>query len=219
MVHIFIDCEMNEIDRAYKEQRSICKREIIEIGAVKLDEAGQEIDSFTQYVKPQFGRITEYYTNLTGITNEKVKNAPHFLEVMKKFYDWVGEEEYTIYSWSDSDSIQISKEAVLKKETDERLQKMLDHWVDYQVEFGRLLGIEKKVGLMDAVHAIGEQFEGHQHDALWDARNTADIYRTSLDRKKFNTVMQPLVDLFRPQKQLGTSLGELFGSEFSNLFS
>lgn len=219
MMHIFIDCEMNEIDKSYREQRMICKREIIEIGAVKLDDTGQEIDSFTQYVKPQFGRITEYYTNLTGITNEKVKNEPHFLEAMHRFYDWVGDEEYTIYSWSDSDSIQITKEATLKEETDGRLKKMLECWVDYQVEFGRLLGIGKKVSLMDAVHAIGEQFEGHQHDALWDARNTADIYRTSLDRKKFNAVMQPLVDLFRPEKHLGTSLGELFGSEFSNLFS
>lgn len=72
---------------------------------------------------------------------------------------------------------------------------------------------------MDAVHAIGEQFEGNQHDALWDARNTADIYRISLDRKKFDTLMKPLVDLFQPQKQVGATLGELFGSEFSNLFS
>ena len=116
MVHIFLDYEMNEINKEYREQRLICKREIIEIGAVKLDETGKEIDSFTQYVKPQFGQITDYYANLTGITNEKVAEEPCFLEAMKRFYDWIGDEEYTIYSWSDSDSIQISKEAVLKEE-------------------------------------------------------------------------------------------------------
>lgn len=219
MVHIFVDYEMNEINKEYKEQRLICKREIIEIGAVKLDEDGQEIDSFTQYVKPQFGQITDYYANLTGITNEKVAGEPNFLEAMKRFYDWIGNGEYTIYSWSDSDSIQISREAALKEENDPRLTRMLECWVDYQVEFGRLLGIEKKVGLKDAVHAIGEQFEGRQHDALWDARNTADIYRLSLDRERFNAVMKPIVDLFHPQKEMGTTLGELFGSEFLNLFS
>lgn len=219
MVHIFVDFEMNEIGKAYKEQRSICKREIIEIGAVKLDDSGREIDSFTQYVKPQYGKITDYYARLTGITNEKVADAPHFLEAMERFYDWIGKADYTIYSWSDSDSRQISKEAVLKHGEGEKLCRMLGRWVDYQVEFGKLLGIEKKVGLMDAVHAIGEQFEGHQHDALWDARNTADIYRISLDREKFDQLMKPLVELFRPQKQMGTTLGELFGSEFSNLFS
>lgn len=219
MVHIFVDCEMNEINKAYREQRIICKREIIEIGAVKLDDSGQEIDSFTQYVKPEFGKITDYYAKLTGITNEKVADAPHFLEAMERFYDWIGEENYRIYSWSDSDSIQISKEAALKHGEGEKLCRILENWIDYQVEFGRLLGIEKKVGLMDAVHAIGEQFEGHQHDALWDARNTAEIYRISLDRKKFDLLMEPLIELFRPQKQVGTTLGELFGDEFSNLFS
>lgn len=219
MVHIFVDYEMNEINKEYRDQRAVCKREIIEIGAVKLDEHGEEISSFTQYVKPQYGQITDYYANLTGITNEKVAESPHFLEAMKLFYDWVGKEEYTIYSWSDSDSIQISREAALKEEHDPRLARMLENWVDYQVEFGRLLGIEKKVGLKDAVHAIGEQFEGRQHDALWDARNTADIYRLSLNREQFNKVMKPIVDLFRPQKQMGATLGELFGSEFSNLFS
>ena len=219
MVHIFVDYEMNEINKEYREQRLICKREIIEIGAVKLDETGKEIDSFTQYVKPQFGQITDYYANLTGITNEKVAEEPCFLEAMKKFYDWIGDEEYTIYSWSDSDSIQISKEAVLKEENDPRLDRMLECWVDYQVEFGRLLGIEKKVGLKDAVHAIGEQFEGRQHDALWDARNTADIYRLSLDRERFNAVMKPIVDLFRPQKEMGTTLGQLGGSEVLNLLA
>ena len=219
MVHIFVDYEMNEIDKSYKEQRCICKREIIEIGAVKLDDSGQEIGEFTQYVKPEFGKITDYYANLTGITNEKVADAPHFLEAMGRFYDWIGKEDYTIYSWSNSDSIQISKEAALKQEKDERLTQMLEHWVDYQVVFGRLLGIEKKVGLMDAVHAIGEQFEGNQHDALWDARNTAEIYRISLDQERFNALMKPLTELFQPQKQMGTTLGELFGNEFSNLFS
>ena len=219
MIHIFVDYEMNAIGKNFKEARQTCTREIIEIGAVKLNADGEEIDEFTQYVKPEYGVITEYYAELTGITNEKVKDAPHFLEAMRRFYDWVGDSEYLIYSWSKSDPIQIRKEADLKKESDVRLERMLENWVDYQEEFGKILGISKKVSLMDAVHAIGADFEGRQHDALWDARNTADIYRLSLDREKFNKVMKPIVDLFKPKKQMGTSLGELFESQFSNLFS
>lgn len=219
MMHIFVDYEMNEINKSYREQRAICKREIIEIGAVKLDDTGKEVDSFTQYVKPQFGKITEYYQKLTGISNEMVADKPNFHEAMVRFYEWAGTEEYTIYSWSDSDIFQISKEAALKNEKDERLTYMLEHWIDYQEKFGKILGVERKVSLMDAVHAIGKQFDGKQHDALWDARNTSEIYRLSLDERKFKVVMQPIVDLFNPQKKIGATLGELFGSEFSNLFS
>lgn len=219
MFHIFVDFEMNVIDKAYREQRMICKREIIEIGAVKLDEEGNEISSFTQYVKPEYGQITEYYANLTGITNEQVADQPHFHDAMGNFLEWAGDEAYRIYSWSNSDVIQMSREAELKGENDPRLELMIDRWVDYQEEFGKLLGVEKRIGLKDAVHAIGIDFEGRQHDALWDARNTAYIYRLSLDRRQFDQVMKPIADLFRPQKELGTSLGELFGSEFLNLFS
>ena len=53
MFHIFVDFEMNVIDKAYREQRMICKREIIEIGAVKLDENCEVIDTFSYIIRSQ----------------------------------------------------------------------------------------------------------------------------------------------------------------------
>lgn len=49
MKHIVIDLEMNKIARS-SEARKICKSEIIEIGAVMLDENLQEIGNFRTYV-------------------------------------------------------------------------------------------------------------------------------------------------------------------------
>ena len=37
MIYVFVDFEMNMIDSEYKKEKKICKSEIIEIGAVKLD--------------------------------------------------------------------------------------------------------------------------------------------------------------------------------------
>ena len=53
MKHIVIDLEMNKIARS-SEARKICKSEIIEIGAVMLDENLQEIGNFRTYVKPEY---------------------------------------------------------------------------------------------------------------------------------------------------------------------
>lgn len=39
MKHIVVDLEMNHLARNYKEERLICSMEVIEIGAVVLDEA------------------------------------------------------------------------------------------------------------------------------------------------------------------------------------
>ena len=54
MKHIVVDLEMNHLARDYKEERIICSMEVIEIGAVVLDEAYAEIGSFKTFVKPQY---------------------------------------------------------------------------------------------------------------------------------------------------------------------
>lgn len=38
MEHIILDLEMNEVAERYEAERKICRFEIIEIGAVKLDD-------------------------------------------------------------------------------------------------------------------------------------------------------------------------------------
>ena len=48
MIYVFVDFEMNMIDSEYKKEKKICKSEIIEIGAVKLDEDYNEIDSLCE---------------------------------------------------------------------------------------------------------------------------------------------------------------------------
>ena len=46
MKYVFVDFEMNLIDSEHGQEKKICKSEIIEIGAVKLDDNYDEIDSF-----------------------------------------------------------------------------------------------------------------------------------------------------------------------------
>ena len=65
MKYVVIDLEMNEINKK-SEVRDICKNEIIEIGAVMLDDNLTEISSFRTYVKPEhnvriMNKITQVY--------------------------------------------------------------------------------------------------------------------------------------------------------------
>ena len=62
--------------------------EILELSAVKYRN-NKMIDKFTTLVRPE-EEIDEYITDLTGITNEMVTNAPSIEEALPKYLDFIG---------------------------------------------------------------------------------------------------------------------------------
>ena len=204
---------MNNIP--YKsEARVICTMETIEIGAVMLDDNLQEISSFRTYVKPQYNdRIIPKISRLTGITDEMVMNAPKFNEAFKMFTNWcMGTgDDITIYAWSDSDYIQISKEIELKSyEMSESEKHMVfNQWNDFQNEFDCHLGFERQVSLKMALDMAGIDFSGREHDALDDARNTAELLQIFSDEKLFNKTLKKIEECMKPSS-LENTLGSMF---------
>lgn len=71
------------------------KDRITEIGAIKVKD-GQIIDEFSMLVNPgkdEFGKqmfISSRITELTGITNEMVKDKKEETEAIKEFINWLG---------------------------------------------------------------------------------------------------------------------------------
>ena len=99
MNHIMIDLEMNKID---KQQRGDIKlsSELIEIGAVKMDDQFEVIDQYQTYVAPDYGAMDHRIIALTGITDDKLVGAPRFAKAMDDFAEWIGSEPTWFYSWS-----------------------------------------------------------------------------------------------------------------------
>lgn len=70
MKYVVIDLEMNPIATVHTAEREYCKLEVIEIGAVLLDEKYQEIGSFVTLVKPRFNsRIEKRYRHCRKLTH------------------------------------------------------------------------------------------------------------------------------------------------------
>lgn len=63
--------------------------EIIEIGAVKITN-GQVVETFDELINPGF-EVSDFTTNLTGITNEMLENKPNIDDVLPKFLNFIGE--------------------------------------------------------------------------------------------------------------------------------
>ena len=196
MKHIVVDLEMNGVHRK-SEARKICRQETIEIGAVMLDDNLQEISSFRTYVRPEYNDgIEKKITRLTGITDEMVGNAPRFREALRMFTNWcLGTgDEVKLYAWSNTDYNQIRKEIALKdyavSDAEEAL--LTQEWSDFQKEFDVHLGFEKQVSLKTALDMAGIDFSGREHDALDDARNTAELLQIFRDEALFATTLQKI---------------------------
>ena len=214
MVHIVIDLEMNPVSKSFKDIRRRTTDEVIEIGAVKLDENYQMVDEFQCYVKPEYGEITKHITKLTGITQETVADKPLFAEAFQNFMDWIGTWDMTLYSWSNSDIKQLKVECAFKIPGYD-IAKLEHRWRDLQKAFDDRIGLHSSLALKHAIGAMNRDFEGTQHTALADAANTAAILALLQDDEEFFRVMQPVIDLLQP-KTLSQSIGDKY-PELMNL--
>jgi len=77
-----LDTETTGLDSRYDD--------VIEIGILRVRE-NEIVDKFHTYVKPQF-EISDFITQLTGITNEMVKNAPSFNEALPLALNFIGQD-------------------------------------------------------------------------------------------------------------------------------
>ena len=215
MAWVFMDLEMKPVDKLFRRERDICRQEVIEFGAVKLGEDLSEIDSFRALVKPALGEIPPRYAQLTGITNDMVAEASDFETVLGRFAAWCDDAE-TVYAWSSSDLDQLRGEVKMKG-MDFPLEALAGKWADFQKIFTRAVGLKRELSLEQAVNIANIDFAGHQHDALWDARNTAELFRIYRDEGRFNAVIGPLREAVNPKKQTSFTLADALGDALKGL--
>ena len=159
------------------------QQEIIEWGAVCVDEFGDISDHFQSFLRPQLAPyLSTYCRKLTGIEPNDVLNAPGFREVADAFYDWlpVGEEAIFI-AWGKKDLIFLQNDALLCDYDISWMQPQYDLKNAYQ----KKKGLSRPVGLKKALKANQIEREGEEHRAYWDALNTANLYVFHMGDWKF----------------------------------
>lgn len=102
MNFIIFDLEWNNAYN-YKLKRGM--NEIIEIGAVKLDENLKVIDTFKQLIKPKLSKkLGSRFKNLTHITIDEINQSGiSFENAFDNFSKWCGKGDNLFLSWSTSD--------------------------------------------------------------------------------------------------------------------
>ena len=173
--YVVVDFEMCDVPRGAVRKHYNYGTEIIEIGAVLLDESLNIVENFKSYVAPQYGYINSRIHELTKISFQDVANAPSFKEALEEFLAWVPEDA-TLVSWSESDECQVKYESECKNLNIPQLDKFFGHWLDCQRTFGEKMNTARCYNLTEALRLTGIDYEDGEHDALVDARNTALLF-------------------------------------------
>lgn len=175
MKYIVFDMEWNQ---TYGRERPLSfgrtlTGEIIEIGAVRLDEAFCPEDVFKIYVKPKFyTKLHSMVKKLTGITSATLADAPYFPEAYERFREFCT-DEYVTLTWGDSD-VPILRENVEAHH--------LPKWTakNYNLQSIYMKQHEQKncIALESAAEILNIDHENVTfHDAACDAAITAEVAR------------------------------------------
>ena len=178
--YVVYDLEMCRVPKGEKRDAFGSRQELIQIGAVLLDESYEIIDSFITYVKPRFGEIDPFIEKLTGIRPSDVINAPSTEEALDNFLGWIP-DDVTMVSWSMSDPYQLYHEIDGKGMDLPRLEDLLEDSIDCQYEFEEKIEASRTYGLSEALSITGIDCDENIHDALTDASNTALLFRKIME--------------------------------------
>lgn len=173
--YVIVDLEMCNVPKGFIRDTYNWRSELIQIGAVVVDESLEITDEFMTLVSPEFGVVDNFIEKLTGISRKDVQGAPRAKEALELFMNWLPSDA-TLVSWSENDENQIRKELEAKGIVIEGLSDYLDNWIDCQKTFGEKMNAQKNYKLSEALIIADIDYDEGEHDALVDAKNTAQLF-------------------------------------------
>ena len=110
MNYIVLDLEWNQGNAVKEQLKEELTFEIIEIGAIKLNEDLEMVGEFSQLIKPQVYQEMHHITSkLIHMRIEELNRGKTFVQVMQEFSDWCKEEEYIFATWGPMDLTELQR--------------------------------------------------------------------------------------------------------------
>lgn len=159
----------------YHGVQQTLRGEIIEIGAVKIDEDANVLDTFSIHLRPRiFRKLQHHIAKVTGLTQADLDRGEPILQGLKRFMQWCGPDA-EFAEWG-MDDVPVLKQNLFLCNIDESHPTV---WYDLQQVFLREHPRKEGEGmtLESVVTRLGLPMERPFHDALSDTLYTADVCR------------------------------------------
>lgn len=190
MVYVILDLEWNN---TYGRKTKSFINEIIEIGAVMLDENLQEISRYSSLIRSQIGKkLRGSVKQLTHITNEDLVNGIPFTKALSQLRRWIGSRDNVVITWGDGD-IRVMIENCRYLNGIE-IVPFLTNYADIQAYFHSIFNSppSRQVGLSAASQLLGIDEDAFSHHrALDDSLLTAEVFRKIYSPDTFPSFIRP----------------------------
>lgn len=194
MHYVIFDMEW---DSAYHKLHKRFVNQILQIGAVKLDEKFNIVDIFDVTIKSSISRrVSRRFTELTGITKEMMLDGIALEDAVRKYNQWLGEDTVTI-TWSNSDLYTIAEN---EKYFLDGLKFKIDKYLDLQVFIQgelKILGHELKsqISLGSAAELLGITTDNYDlHTAKDDSLLCAALLKKHYNEAAFEKLIKDTSD-------------------------
>lgn len=172
MDYIVLDLEWNQSSNLSLENPRL-PFEIIEVGAVKLDEQFNIIDEYSSYIKPRLYRKLHYkIRTMLNYDEDTLKTGRPFDVVCREFLAWCG-SNYIFCTWGplDLSNLQLNMDYYYMKKLEYPLK-----FYNIQDIFTMINDDEPNAAKLEkAVTCLGIEKDEPFHSAVNDARYTAYV--------------------------------------------
>ena len=208
MEYIVLDLEWNQSPRGKAGERRGMPFEIIEIGAVKLDESMTVLSQFDEVIKPAVYRQLHHKTKeILHLEMEELAKARSFKAVAEDFFRWCG-DDYMMCTWGSMDLTELQRNLNFFRVKNSMKKPLL--YYDVQKLFSILYEDGKsRRSLRDAVEYLEIEEDIPFHRAIDDTLYTVKI----LQKMDWEAIKQYVsVDYFRPPEKKEEELRLIFAS-------
>jgi inhibitor of KinA sporulation pathway (predicted exonuclease) len=147
--------------------------EILEIGAVKLNENLEIIDTFRIYVKPEvYKKINPRVVKLTKITQYDLQYSFPFTYCYEQFIKWIG-SEFILCCWGSNDILELLSSCNFYNID----ISWLKVYINVQYMYMKIYNLNMDISLKNAIENSNFKIEDEMHNALNDAKYTAKIFK------------------------------------------
>ncbi|MDE6026378.1 MAG: exonuclease domain-containing protein [Lachnospiraceae bacterium] len=183
MNYVILDLEWNQCYGGHEYENPRMPFEIIEIGAVKLDEKFNIIDFYSSIVKPRlYKKLQPHIKAILNYDEATLRKGRPFDMVCREFIKWCG-EDYIFCTWGtmDLNYLQTNMDYYYMKQLERPLKyyNVQQIYADVASTDGQISKLEKAVAHMEV--EIDRPFHSAVNDAYYTGKILAKIKPKDLD--------------------------------------